>query len=58
MLNEYKNPKDSETVRACGDMLESLYNNIIANGMSKREITVETMHRIVVELRHLEEMMK
>jgi len=58
MLREYKNPKDSETVRVCGDMLEEVYNRIIQNGVSKREITVKTMGNIIGELRHLEEMMK
>jgi len=58
MIKEYKNPNDADTVRACGDMLQQLYNNIIGNGMSKREITVEIMAKIIGELRHLEEMMK
>lgn len=58
MLKEYKNPNDAETVRVCGDMLEQLYNSIIENGCSKREITVEMMGNIIGELRHLEQMMK
>lgn len=58
MLKEYKNPNDAETVRVCGDMLEQLYNSIIENGCSKREITVEMMGNIIGELRRLEQMMK
>ena len=58
MLKEYRNPNDAETVRVCGDMLEQLYNSIIENGCSKREITVEMMGNIIGELRHLEQMMK
>jgi hypothetical protein len=58
MIKEYKNPNDSETVRVCGDMLQQLYDSIINNGCSKHEITVETMGKIIGELRRLEEMMK
>ena len=58
MIKEFKNPNDAETVRVCGDMLEQLYNSIIANGCSKREITAETMAKIIGDIRHLEEMMK
>ena len=58
MIREFKNPNDAETVRACGDTLEQLYNNIIANGCSKREITAETMAKIIGELRYLEKMMR
>ena len=58
MIREFKNPNDAETVRACGDMLEQLYNNIIANGCSRREITAETMAKIIGELRYLEKMMR
>lgn len=54
MLKEYKNPEDSETIRVCADQLEALYNNIIKNGMSKREITVKTLGEIIKELRALE----
>lgn len=58
MLKEYRSPNDAEIVRQCGDMLQQLYNNTVGNGMSKREITVEVMARIIGELRHLEEMMR
>jgi len=58
MIKEYKNPNDAETVRVCGDMLQQLYDNIIAQGSSKREITVEYLQRIIGEIRHLEEMMR
>jgi hypothetical protein len=58
MLREYKNPNDADTVRSCGDMLEQLYNNLLENGCSKREITIEMMARIIGELRHLEKIMK
>jgi hypothetical protein len=58
MLKEYKNPNDAETVRVCADNLQQLYDRIIAQGSSKREITVEVMSKIIGELRHLEEMMR
>ena len=58
MLREYKNPNDAETVRVCGDTLEQLYNRILQNGCSKREITIEIMAKIIGELRHLEQMMR
>jgi len=58
MLKEYRNPKDSETVRVIGDNLETLYNNIIEGGVSKHEIVVETMKNIIGQLRRLEQMMK
>jgi hypothetical protein len=58
MLREYRNPNDAETVRVCGDNLQQLYDRIIAQGSSKREITVEFMHKIIGDLRHLEEMMR
>lgn len=58
MLREYKNPNDAETVRVCGDTLQQLYDRIISQGSSKREITVEMMSKIIGELRHLEEMMR
>lgn len=58
MLKEYKNPNDAETVRVCGDTLEQLYNRILQSGYSRREITMETMEKIIGEIRHLEQMMK
>lgn len=58
MLREYKNPNDADTVRSCGDMLQQLYNNLLQNGCSKREITIEMMARIIGEIRHLEQMMR
>lgn len=58
MLKEYRNPNDAETVRVCADNLQQLYDRIISQGSSKREITVEVMHKIIGDLRHLEEMMK
>ena len=57
MLKEFKNPKDAETVRVCGDMLQNLHDSLVENGVSKREVTVVTMNKIIGELRHLEEMM-
>ena len=58
MLREYKNPNDADTVRSCGDMLQQLYNNLLQNGCSKREITIEMMAKIIGEIRHLEQMMR
>ena len=57
MIREYKNPKDSQTVRVCGDMLEQLYSRIIQNGCSRREITMEMMYKIISDLRRLEQIM-
>ena len=57
MIREYKNPKDSQTVRACGDMLEQLYSRIIQNGCSRHEITMEMMYKIISDLRRLEQIM-
>lgn len=58
MLKEYRNPKDSETIRVCADQLDNLYNTIISNGASKNEYTVEQLHKIVSELRKLEGMFR
>jgi hypothetical protein len=58
MIKEYKNPNDAETVRVCGDMLEQLYNRVIGDGCSKREITVELMYKIIGDIRRLEQMLK
>ena len=58
MLREYKNPNDADTVRVCGDTLQQMYDRIIQQGSSKREITVEYLQRIIGEIRHLEEMMR
>lgn len=58
MLREYKDPNSADTVRACGDKLEELHYNLIKSGCSKREITIETMARIIAEIRRLEQMMR
>jgi hypothetical protein len=58
MLREYKNPNDAETVRVCGDTLQQMYDRILQQGSSKREITMEYLQRIIGEIRHLEEMMR
>ena len=55
MLREYKNPNDGETVKVCADMLENLYNNIISNGVSRNEYTVQQLFKIIHELRKLQE---
>ena len=54
MLKEYKNPDDAETIRVCADMLDDMYKNIISNGTSKNEYTIEKLGKIVVELRRLQ----
>lgn len=54
MLKEYKNPNDSETIRVCADMLESVYNGIISNGGSKNEYSVEKLGKIIKEVRRLQ----
>lgn len=58
MLKEYKNPNDAETVRVCGDTLEQLYQRILREGCSKREITMEMLANIISEIRRLEQVMK
>ena len=58
MIREYKNPKDAETVRVCGDTLEQMYNRIIDNGCSRREITVELLSKVIKEIRYLEQIIK
>lgn len=57
MLKEYKNPNDSETVRVCADQLQNLYNNILSNGVSRHEITLEKLGDAIKELRKLQQMM-
>ena len=57
MLKEYKNPNDSETVRVCADQLEGLYNQILGDGISRHEVTIEKLGSIVMELRKLQQMM-
>ncbi len=57
MLKEYKNPKDAETVRVCADTLQQLYENIIGNGVSRHEITMIQLSKIIGELRRLEQVM-
>ena len=58
MIKEYKNPNDAETVRVCGDTLEQLYNRILQNGCSKREITMELLAKVIKEIRHIEQVMR
>ena len=58
MIREYKNTKDAETVRVCGDTLEQMYNRIIDNGCSRREITVELLSKVIKEIRYLEQIIK
>jgi len=58
MLKEYKNPNDAETVRVCGDTLEQLYQRIVGGGMSKHEITMEMLAKIISDIRRLEQIMK
>ena len=57
MLKEYKNPKDSETLRVCTDMLQNLYENAINNGTSRHEYVMEKLGNIILELRKLEKNM-
>ena len=54
MLKEYKNLKDAETLRVCGNMLQDMYDNIIKNGVSKHEYTVEKLNMIIGEIRRLQ----
>ena len=58
MLKEYKNPNDAETVRVCGDTLEQLYQRIVGGGMSKHEITMEMLAKIISDIRRLEQVMR
>lgn len=54
MLKEYKNPKDSETIRVCTDTLEQLYKDIIYRGTSKHECNVVQLGEIINKLRKIE----
>jgi len=58
MLKEYKNPKDSETLRVCAEMLENIYNGIISNGGSRNEITTQRLGNVIAELRKIEKAME
>lgn len=58
MLKEYKNPKDSETLRVCADMLRTMHDNIIANGTSAHEITMVKLTNVIHDIEKLEKMMK
>ena len=58
MIKEYKNPNDAETVRVCGDTLEQLYQRIVGEGCSKREITMEMLAKIISDIRRLEQVMR
>lgn len=53
MIKEFKNPKFSETLNVCADMLQRLHDDAVKNGMSKREITVKKIGEIADELRKL-----
>ena len=54
MLKEYKNPKDSDTIRVCADTLEQLYKDIIYRGTSKHECNVVQLGEIIHKLRKIE----
>lgn len=54
IINEYKNPKDSNTIRVCADQLEALYENIIANGASRNEYTLQRLFKVIRELRKIQ----
>ena len=54
LLKEYKNPKDSETVRVCADQLEELHKNMISNGADKHEYTLIKLANIIGELRKIQ----
>ena len=54
MLNEYRNPRDRDIIRACADQLEGLYNRIISDGNSKHEYSIERLFVTIRELRKIE----
>lgn len=57
MLSEYKNPVDVETIRVCANMLTTLHDKIVSSGVSKHEITVEKIAKVVDDLKRIEGMM-
>lgn len=57
MLSEYKNPVDVETIRVCANMLATLHDKIVSSGVSKHEITVEKIAKVVDDLKRIEDMM-
>ena len=58
MLNKDKNPEDIATIKDCESKIEEIHDRLISNGVSKREITVVKMKKIIDDLNHLEKMVK
>lgn len=56
MIKDFKNEKDCETIKDCGDKIEALHDKILASGTSKNECTVQQLVKMVNELRKLEKM--
>lgn len=47
--------EDKDRLQDCVETLESISDNLISNGRSKREITVVTLNKIAQEIKKLEE---
>lgn len=58
MLSEYKNPQDSEKIRAFADGLDRIYDEKIKMGCSRHEITLGYLKEVSGQLRRLEKMFK
>ncbi len=56
-LKEYKDPKYCEVVKTCADQLQLLHDDIVGNGMSRHEITVEDLQKAINMLRKVQHMM-
>lgn len=57
MYKECKDPKDVERLQECIDILQSIHDNIISKGCSKREITTVSLGRIIQELKNVKHSM-
>lgn len=58
MLNEYKSPKCCEVIGSCIDQLQGLHDEIVNNGVSKHEITVEDLQKAIEMLKKVYKMMQ
>ena len=57
MLNEYKNQEDCETIRQYADGLQQMHDRIVKGGLSRHEITMVNLEKIIKDLRSLEHQM-
>ena len=57
MLREYKNQEDCDIVRQYADGLQQMHDRIVKGGLSRHEITMVTLDKIIRDLRNLEHQM-